>query len=260
MLSLPKIKTDTGIAAFARGATITRLHLRYTKDTPPDDLVFKAVSPISGGVPEMKEPGPAKTNRFQGRYVMWVSGCGSGLGLGLGGGGFFSSGSPLNRPQSTLTKLVDPLEELLIADLPALDLKARPLRKDAPALQVNLDAQPMTPTPVFRGPPSRVQDARPIVVGDMDKDLISRVVKRALPQIRACYERALLKNPTLQGKVVVKFITAAGAVSESSIASSSIGDAEVEACVVGRVRTWAFPASAGQVQVAYPFVMTVNGQ
>ena len=131
VLSLPKIKTDTGIAAFARGATVTRLHLRYTKDTPPDDLVFKVAPPISGGVPEMKEPGPAKANRFQGRYVMWVQGCG-----GLGGGGFFGAASPLNRPQATATKLIDPLEELLIADLPALDLKARPLRPDAPALQV----------------------------------------------------------------------------------------------------------------------------
>jgi hypothetical protein len=116
---LPKIKTDEGVAAFAHAATITRLHLRYTKDSPPDDLVFKAAEPIAGGIPEQKVAGPSKRNRFQGRYVIWKSGCAP-----WGGGGFFSSGSALNKPQAASTSLEDPFESLLVADLPELDVKA----------------------------------------------------------------------------------------------------------------------------------------
>jgi len=60
--------------------------------------------------------------------------------------------------------------------------------------------------------------------------------------------------------VVLQFtISAAGAVTEAKIASSTLGDAEVEACMVGRVRTWAFPTGAGPVQVNYPFTMRPPG-
>ena len=255
VLSLPKIKTDTGIAEFARGSTVTRLHLRYTKDSPPDDLVFKAVGPIGGGTPEMKEPGPAKVNRFQGRYVMWVEGCG---GLGLGNGGFFSAGSPLNKPQSTEKKLIDPIEELIVADLPALDLKSRPLRKDAPHLNVNLDSSanytpPPRPTPGFTELPV-------VVEGPLDKDIVRRIVRQARNQLRYCYERSLQKNPNLAGKVTLEFIISpAGAVAASKIGASTLGDAETEACIAGRAKTWTFPkAEGGVTKVIYPFVLQLQ--
>jgi hypothetical protein len=67
---LPGIKTDAQVAKFARDATITRLHLRYTKESLTDDLVFKQVEPIHGGIPGVAKTEAAKTNRFQGRYVM----------------------------------------------------------------------------------------------------------------------------------------------------------------------------------------------
>src|SRR6185436_13463259 len=75
VMMLPKIKSDEGVAAFARAATVTRLHLRYSKEAPPDDLVFVAAEPMAGGVPEAKTTAPAKHNRFQGRYIMWKQGC-----------------------------------------------------------------------------------------------------------------------------------------------------------------------------------------
>ncbi|MDP1825071.1 MAG: DUF2330 domain-containing protein [Archangium sp.] len=256
VLSLPKIKTDHGIAAFARGSTVTRLHLRYTKDSPPDDLVFRIAPPIAGGIPEMKEPGPAKANRFQGRYVMWVQGCGGGL-----GGGFFSSGSPLSRPQADVTKLVDPIEELIIADLPALDLKARPLRKDAPPLKVNLDAQPVTQPVPFVRPVSMVQDLAPTVTGPLDKDLVRRIVKRNLGQLRFCYELELNRTPGLMGKLTVELIiTPEGTVAATKLGSSNLGNPNVENCFVARAKTWSFPKSSGTVTVLYPFVVKPPGQ
>ncbi len=67
---LPGLKTDEDVAKYASEATLTRLHLRYTKESLSDDLVFTAAPPIAGGVPEVPKAGPAKENRFQGRYVV----------------------------------------------------------------------------------------------------------------------------------------------------------------------------------------------
>ncbi len=57
--------------------TLTRLHLRYRKDTLADDLVFKAATPITGGREVWKAPGklehgsePGGMNNFQGRYAI----------------------------------------------------------------------------------------------------------------------------------------------------------------------------------------------
>ena len=57
-----------------------------------DDLVFNQVEPIHGGVPGVAKPEAAKTNRFQGRYVMWIKGSSCGGGLGLGNSAVVSSG------------------------------------------------------------------------------------------------------------------------------------------------------------------------
>jgi len=56
---------------------LTRLHARYGKDGAPNDLVFKAASPIVGGREQRDERGrleerarPDSYNNFQGRYII----------------------------------------------------------------------------------------------------------------------------------------------------------------------------------------------
>lgn len=58
-------------------ATITRLHVRYTKDSLGEDLVFRAASPIQGGNGWAAGPNkhgatviPNGQNMFQGRYII----------------------------------------------------------------------------------------------------------------------------------------------------------------------------------------------
>ena len=123
---LPGLKTDAQVAKFASEATITRLHLRYTKDSLTDDLVFKQVEPIHGGIPGVLKPEPAKANRFQGRYVMWVKGSScSGLGMS-GAGGVVSTGlAGTNAAMSKKATLDKPIDELLVTDIPELDLIAK---------------------------------------------------------------------------------------------------------------------------------------
>ena len=129
---IPGLKTDEDIAKFAQAATITRLHLRYTKDTLTDDLVFKAAAPIAGGIPEVMVTAPAKENRFQGRYIVRkpfdVSQCNR---YGYGGQmqGFIPAGSPLAvaaGAQAVSTKLTGSFESYLRSDIAELGLKAQP--------------------------------------------------------------------------------------------------------------------------------------
>ena len=106
------------------------------------------------------------------------------------------------------------------------------------------DAAPLTyNSPQVLAPSPSVQDATPQVIGSMDKESVRRVVRRNLAQIRYCYERTLQKNPALAGKIVLQMtIAPTGGVKEAVLASSSISDPEVGACVVGRAKTWMFPA------------------
>jgi hypothetical protein len=145
---LPGIETDEDVAKFAREATLTRLHLRYTKDSLTDDIVFKAAGPIAGGIPEMKKPGPARANRFQGRYIMlkpfdvnqcWRGRAPVGVAFGLPGGSLAlpppMPATPGEAPASA-TKLSKPIASLLLTDVPELGLKAegrQPAPKKGPA-------------------------------------------------------------------------------------------------------------------------------
>ncbi|MDP1826294.1 MAG: DUF2330 domain-containing protein [Archangium sp.] len=127
---MPGLKTDEDVAKFASAATITRLHLRYTKDTLADDLVFKAAEPIAGGIPEVPKTGPAKDNRFQGRYIVRKpfdpSQCYRQYALAQG---FIAAGSPLAGAagtQAASKKLSAAFDSYLRSDVPELGLKAKP--------------------------------------------------------------------------------------------------------------------------------------
>lgn len=91
--------------------------------------------------------------------------------------------------------------------------------------------------------------------GVLDKEVIRKVVRAHIVEIRECYNEGLTRDPELAGKLVVGFeIAADGAVKRSEISESSLADAQVEACVAAAVRSWTFPApQGGAVEVAYPF-------
>ena len=99
----------------------------------------------------------------------------------------------------------------------------------------------------------------PIILGALDRSLIDEVIKRKMSQIRYCYQRELQKDPTLAGKVVIKFtISKDGSVSSASTKSSTVGSPAVNSCVVGRFYKMQFPEpkGGGIVIVSYPFIFS----
>ncbi len=93
-----------------------------------------------------------------------------------------------------------------------------------------------------------------VAVGDLDKNLIRRYVRRKLPAIRHCYEKALVRDHDLAGTVTASFaIDADGRVSEPI--ADGIGDPALESCIAEVIGTIQFPPArgGGLVKVRYPF-------
>jgi outer membrane biosynthesis protein TonB len=105
-----------------------------------------------------------------------------------------------------------------------------------------------------------VKSEAPAVDGELDPALVSKEVRARIGAVKACYERALKRNPNLSGKVKVRWtITPAGTVSGIEIDEDSLGDAEVSSCIKGLVARWRFPApSGGAVDVVFPFVFQAS--
>ncbi|MHB8877849.1 MAG: TonB family protein [Myxococcaceae bacterium] len=105
----------------------------------------------------------------------------------------------------------------------------------------------------------RVQDQAPEVdSSDVDREALARYVKQRKSAIQNCYERELKRNPSLRGKVVVRFsITPSGRASDIEIEENTLGNDAVASCVRTVIRTWSFPFKpSSDVTVAYPFVFS----
>ena len=93
----------------------------------------------------------------------------------------------------------------------------------------------------------------------MDKALVDAVIRRHLQSIRYCYQRELQREPSLAGKITVRFVIANdGSVSNVSTKSSTLGNAEVEGCINNRFYKMDFPKPKGNgiVFVSYPFLFS----
>ncbi len=104
----------------------------------------------------------------------------------------------------------------------------------------------------------RVRQAKATVKGSLDKDIIRRIVRAHINEVRSCYNAGLLKDPSLSGKVSVQFtIAPTGKVAVAVVSSSTVSDKDVGNCIAKAVKRWKFPkpAGGGNVVVTYPFVL-----
>lgn len=109
---------------------------------------------------------------------------------------------------------------------------------------------------------TRITSGTTIVKGGLDKEVIARIVRRHQNEIKYCYEKELQKDPNLYGKVAVLWIIdGTGAVARATIAQTTMGNSNVESCILTRVRRWRFPSpkGGGIVQVTYPWIFKPSG-
>jgi protein TonB len=92
--------------------------------------------------------------------------------------------------------------------------------------------------------------------GHADAAAIAREIRARRKAVSACYERALKQQPTLAGKLIVRFsLSAAGTVTAVDIDEDTLGAPDVAACVRATALRWRFPALAeGPAALSFPFV------
>ncbi|MCA9672647.1 MAG: TonB family protein [Myxococcales bacterium] len=77
---------------------------------------------------------------------------------------------------------------------------------------------------------------------------------------RGCYERRLLRQPTLGGRVRVEFVISAdGSTQDVKVGHSTFSDNSLAECVLRAVRAMRFPKPDKEQTIRYPFVFSAPG-
>ena len=101
-----------------------------------------------------------------------------------------------------------------------------------------------------------------IIFGSLDKTLVSQVMHAAVEEFRPCYEQRLAERPTLEGRVVIKFVIATDGTVPSAMIKSiddPLHDEAFEACVVKTTLGLEFPKpNGGIVIISYPFIFKTS--
>jgi hypothetical protein len=92
----------------------------------------------------------------------------------------------------------------------------------------------------------------------LDPDIVRRIVRAHINELRSCYNAAAAKQPQLAGGITIAFeIAANGKVSISTVHESTLSPADeaLPKCFAKAVKRWQFPKPTGvaSVSVTYPF-------
>lgn len=111
------------------------------------------------------------------------------------------------------------------------------------------------PSGKIRGKVTRMSSGAK-VKGSLSKEDISRVVNSNIHAVQACYEKALLRNPGLSGRIVFDWtVKNDGRVSGVRVRSSTLGNSDVSSCISTKIKKWKFPRpKGGEVIITYPFL------
>ncbi len=110
------------------------------------------------------------------------------------------------------------------------------------------------------GVPPTLAEGELSTEGDLDKEIIRRYIRRKFPRIRHCYEKELMRKPTLAGTVTTSFqISPRGSV--EGAAAEGLGNKHFQRCIVAALQSIQFPKPKGKgsVDVRYPFTFRPTG-
>ncbi len=245
------------------GPPPTRLRALVSPPVPPPTRAVekREAVPERGAPPEARRPTSTRT-----RAAPAARAGGTGALRQLLAGGLFEGGLPLPEAGRSLAHLTQGLTTVSGSSLGGLTLRGDasgggreqsiglggvgPRREGGPPGEEPALHKPQGP----ELPEPTISD---VLISGYDRELIRSAVRAHRGELRYCYEVRLSRRPSLEGRVLVKFsLGPDGHVQHASVVSSSVNDLELEACLVGRVRGWRFPAPKGGAQavVTYPFV------
>jgi len=99
------------------------------------------------------------------------------------------------------------------------------------------------------------------ITGSLSREDVSRVVNEHSNQLTACYEKVLMTDPGLAGKITLDWtVKIDGLVKDVRVASSTLSNPKVAVCVVEAVKGWKFPKPVGgEALISYPFLFRSSG-
>lgn len=90
--------------------------------------------------------------------------------------------------------------------------------------------------------------------GTLKASAVAAVLRRGMRGLKGCYQRALKRNPKLQGKIaVILTINATGKVIRVEIDKDTVGDSAVNSCIKSYAKRWRFPAPEDGEKVEVSF-------
>ncbi|MCU0680775.1 MAG: AgmX/PglI C-terminal domain-containing protein [Polyangiaceae bacterium] len=107
-------------------------------------------------------------------------------------------------------------------------------------------------------PPKITPVGATVLGGRLAPETVQRIVRQNFGRFRNCYENGLKLNPSLTGRVAVRFVISRdGSVASVSNGGSDLPDAGVVSCVVRSFGSLSFPEpEGGVVTVVYPLTLT----
>lgn len=106
----------------------------------------------------------------------------------------------------------------------------------------------------------KVQQEKAQIGEGLDQDIIRRIVRAHVNEVRSCYNAGLREHPELAGRVTIAFMIGAnGKVGVSTVQQDTLepADEAVGRCIAKAVKRWMFPKpkDGATVSVVYPFVL-----
>jgi hypothetical protein len=88
-------------------------------------------------------------------------------------------------------------------------------------------------------------------------EVIQQRIREQYDRIRACYDRGRRRDPTLKGRVTVRFVIGRdGRVMFANVLDNTLPDCSVAACVRDEIRATTFPKpEGGVVTIVYPLML-----
>jgi outer membrane biosynthesis protein TonB len=98
------------------------------------------------------------------------------------------------------------------------------------------------------------------VIGDVDKKSVSATIRRRMPGLEACYEKALRSNAGLKGKMTYTItINPSGRVTDVKIEEDTVGDASVRSCTEAKIKGWRFVSEGAEESSEVTFSVAFTG-
>jgi hypothetical protein len=131
-------------------------------------------------------------------------------------------------------------------------------KEEAPRAEAFSMADSANADPLASSSNAEITSGKLEIKGDMASEEVVRVIKKALPSIKFCYDEARQKNPSLSGKMKVSFVIASNGDVLNAKTKEGISS-DLDECVSRKFAQFKFPPPGkGTVEVSYPLVFTAN--